>query len=170
MRQFPYSFLALFVLVPSLARTQTIDIEVAAGGHDRMNCPVTLAMPESFHAVRRVALVRKSDGQPIGIQRFGPRQSRKLTWMIHDRLPAGQIRRYQLKAAGAGEVFDDPTQAIAVAVEGLTHVKRRLLHQRMRTGWFSGREGNYQNLVTSGRVATWPTRESSPRGSIEGQR
>lgn len=89
-----------------------VQLEVRAGGHDRENCPVVFPLPAELADTGNLSLVRLSDGKPIAVQRFGPAKSRKIMWMIHDRLKSGERRRYQLTA-----VAQQPTQGDVVRCE-----------------------------------------------------
>lgn len=89
---------ALFIVfaVLSSACAKELRLEVRAGGHDRENCPALFPVPIEMADTKSFSLVRESDGKQIAIQRFGPTKARKLMWIIHDRLEAGDKRYYKL--------------------------------------------------------------------------
>lgn len=100
-----------------------IQIEVRAGGHDRESCPVTVAIPESMTLAKRFRLVRSDTGEAIPVQRFGGPKTRRLMWMIQERLPAGAKRKYSLTAEDGGRqprrvTCDDDGKRITLSVEG----------------------------------------------------
>ena len=75
-----------------------IRLEVRAGGHDRINCPVILPVPDALLDNKSFRLVRESDEQEIAVQRFGAKKNAKLVWVI-DRLEAGSRIRYRLSGS-----------------------------------------------------------------------
>ena len=77
--------------------SNSIYLEVSAGGHDRIHCPVVFALPESMRAAKRFRLLRDPEQTPVAVQKTGRRDAPRITWMIHDRLPGGEKRRYQLQ-------------------------------------------------------------------------
>ena len=100
------SVLVFFALTMTSVVAADIHLEVQAGGHDRENCPVVFALPDELADTNPIFLVRESDGQQIPTQRFGPVNSPKIMWMIHDRLKAGEKRRYEIAVAPHRQVAD----------------------------------------------------------------
>lgn len=76
-----------------------VRLEVRAGGHDREDCPVAVPLPPSLKEASALALIRETDNVEVPIQLLGDHDSRKVMWMIHDRLSSGAKRRYRLTSA-----------------------------------------------------------------------
>jgi len=73
---------------------------VAAGDRDRQDVAVTVELPPSLRGQRSFTLLRQKDSRPIPVQ-FDPAAGRRVAWIIRDKLPAGQVRRYRLAPAAA---------------------------------------------------------------------
>ncbi len=73
-------------------------LELQAGGHARENCPAIWALPDEVSDTDSLTLVRESDGETIPVQRVGPKNAKKIVWMISDRMEAGKRRTYKLSA------------------------------------------------------------------------
>ena len=73
-------------------------LEVTAGEADRDQVPVSLPLPKSFQNHAAFKLSRIDDGALVDVQLDGG-ETLRLVWLLRDRLPAGQTRRYRLTAA-----------------------------------------------------------------------
>lgn len=83
-----------------------VRLEVRAGGHDRVNCPVVMSVPDELADSKSFTLTRESDQSEIAVQRLGWAEHPKLMWMIHDKLPAGEKRTYKLSGAASSKRND----------------------------------------------------------------
>jgi hypothetical protein len=89
-----------------------ITLEVAAGDHDRAGTVVTAELPESMRN-ERLALARLDTGEAVPVQRECGADPRAV-WILRDRLPAGEVRRYRLATAAD----DSPAEAVQVSDDG----------------------------------------------------
>jgi len=118
-----YLCVFVFLLCASNLRAQ-LTLEVHAGGHDRINCPVSFPLPDAWSDTRHFQLVRNSDKKQIQVQRLGWAKSPRVIWMIHDRLAAGEKRSYTLSQANGPPKIkhavrcEDDGAAITVTVGG----------------------------------------------------
>lgn len=87
-----------FVCVLKLHAAPFVDLELAAGDHDRDQTPVTFILPETLSEFQHFELVRASDDQKISVQRFSGKTA-KIGWILKTPLAKGETRRYRLTAA-----------------------------------------------------------------------
>ena len=105
--------LAGLVNVGTAEAASPVILEVAAGDRDREGTVVTAEVPESIEN-ERLALTRLDTGEAVPVQREGGAKAR-VVWILRDKLPAGQVRRYRL-AAPTGE--SPPGEAVQVSDDG----------------------------------------------------
>jgi hypothetical protein len=99
---------------------EPVTLEVAAGGHDRVDSPVAFQLPASLADCRAFTLTRLDNGQVVPVQRE-PGDGARLVWIIRDKLPAGQSRRYRLAprpAEAAAATGDAAAEAVRVEDDG----------------------------------------------------
>lgn len=99
-----YLWVYALLLYSSTLHAQ-LTLEVQAGGHDRIDCPVTFSLPSEWSDTQHFELVRQSDQKQIPVQRLDWAASPRIIWMIHDRLAAGEKRTYTLNKANAAPRF-----------------------------------------------------------------
>jgi hypothetical protein len=87
--------LLLLTACPAIARD--LLIEVAAGAADRVNTPISLALPDSMARARQLTMRELDTARPVDIQVDHGRA----VWILRDRLKAGETRRYRLSEGGA---------------------------------------------------------------------
>ncbi len=96
-RVFPcMAFITLLLLSP-LASGASIDIEVSAGGHDRLATPVVFVLPKSMTKAPCVVLTEVVSDSAVPVQTL-PGKPPRIAWIVRD-LPAGQTRTYRLRTA-----------------------------------------------------------------------
>ncbi len=109
----PIAVLAGLANVGTAEAAGPVTLEVAAGDRDREGTVVAAEVPESMRK-DRLALARLDTGETVPAQRCAAGEAR-LVWIVRDRLPAGEVRRYRL-ATGAGE--SAPSEAVRVNDDG----------------------------------------------------
>jgi len=90
---------------------ETVTVEVAAGDHDREGTLAAVGLPAAMAESASFTLTRLDTGDVVPIQRESGAKAR-VVWIVGDRLPAGEVRRYRL----AGET-GEASAAEAVCVE-----------------------------------------------------
>lgn len=90
--------LAASVGISSLRAAPSVELELAAGDHDRDQTPITFALPETLAEFQHFELVRASDDQKVSVQRF-PGTIARVGWILKTPLGKGETRRYRLTAA-----------------------------------------------------------------------
>ncbi len=78
-------------------------IDVAAGSHDRRDCPVVIDLPEPLAASAWLSLEAAGGNVPVPVQRLTGEPARAV--FLLDELPAGETRSYYLSA---GDPDADP--------------------------------------------------------------
>jgi len=81
--------------LPSATAADAVTLEVAAGEHDREGVVVVAELPPSLRDQDAFTLTRLDTGRPVPVERLSAADPR-LTWILRDRLPAGEVRRYRL--------------------------------------------------------------------------
>lgn len=81
---------------PRAIAQSSVIVDVSAGDMDRANVPITLTLPDEFRGAAGVYVQQLDTGQEIVAQRGVADAT--LTWLLQDRLPRGQSRRYRVIA------------------------------------------------------------------------
>jgi hypothetical protein len=76
----------------------TVALEVAAGECDREGTVVAADVPEALRG-ERLVLKRLDGGRTVPAQ-WEPGEKARLVWIVDEKLPAGEVRRYRPVAAG----------------------------------------------------------------------
>jgi len=105
------AFLAGLACAGRAEAAAPIALEVVAGDWDRQGTVVTAEAPRAWRE-KEVALVRADTEKAVPVQWEGGDEPR-LVWIVREKLPAGQVRRYRLRAGG-GEM----EQAVGVEDDG----------------------------------------------------
>jgi len=97
-----------------------VTLELAAGQWDREGTVVTAKVPAGLRGEEMV-LVRADDGKAVPVQWEDDGEGR-LVWILGEKLPAGQVRRYRLRAGGTAATeavkVDDDGKHLNVSVGG----------------------------------------------------
>jgi hypothetical protein len=80
---------------------ETVVLEVQAGRHERQGTPVFFQLPTTLQSWESFRLTDAASNQPLPVQ-LEPGPKPRLAWIISQRLPAGQARRYRLAPQAAG--------------------------------------------------------------------
>jgi hypothetical protein len=92
---------------------EPVTLELAAGDRDREGVVVAARVPESMRG-EPVALTRLDSNESVPTQ-WDCGHSPRLVWILRDKLPAGEVRRYRL-ARASGE--SDARKAVQVHDDG----------------------------------------------------
>lgn len=107
----------------SAAAHESVILEVLAGERDRDNCVVSCPLPPALANARSLWMQRLDRGISVPVQRTTS-DPREVVWMLQDRLPARQARRYRLSATEFDRdqrppvACSDDGQAITASVRG----------------------------------------------------
>lgn len=71
-------------------------ISLNAGMHDRVNCPVSIELPDNISANKHFKLIQVDSTSPIPVQTARNGSKSTLHWLV-TRLKAGESRQYQLE-------------------------------------------------------------------------
>ena len=102
-------------------------IEVTGGSRDRQNAVVSYQLPDELRSEKAFALTRLDNNQPVDVQvESGP--APRAVWIIRDRLPAGQLRRYRLTPATKNTLASavttrDDTKGLTVKIGNRTALR-----------------------------------------------
>ena len=96
------------------AAEEGVTLEVFAGDHDRHDAVVSVDLPSPLQDSPTLALTRVDTGQSVAVQR-DPSAASRLVWILRDKLPAGQARRYRLTA---GTDAPSPDEKVRVDDDG----------------------------------------------------
>lgn len=120
----PRSFRVLVLLAPLTlsAASKGIVLEVDSGAYDRANTPVVFQLPESLGKQQHFMLTELDTKRAVDVQVDRGR----ILWIIRDKLPAGQTRRYRLAAVSGKH---QPPAAVTADDDG----KRLLIKIANRT-------------------------------------
>jgi hypothetical protein len=88
---------------PARAADNVVQLDVAAGDHDRSRTPVSVEIPESLRAAPRVALFREDTGAEVNLQQL-PRDPSRGMFILDEPLPAGASRRYRLQVGSLAQI------------------------------------------------------------------
>jgi hypothetical protein len=96
----PYLGLLLCFAVRTASASESIEIEVAAGQHDRENTPVFVSLPPTMRDAPALSLsqIDASADVPVQILRNEEPQA---VWILREKLPTGAVRRYRLETTDA---------------------------------------------------------------------
>ena len=113
------SLAATLRLTPA-ATPKGVLIEVDAGAHDRQNTPVFYELPEDLRSQKAFTLKRLDNNQSVDVQVESGLVPRAV-WIIRDKLPSGQARRYRLtpadkSASKAAVTTEDDAKCLAVKI------------------------------------------------------
>jgi hypothetical protein len=103
---------------PGATAAESAVLEVAAGDLDRENVVVTAEVPESMRELPGFSLMRLDTARPVPVQ-LGGAEEPCLVWILRDKLPAGQVRRYRLTPpagptpSGGAEVIQSSERLVA---------------------------------------------------------
>jgi hypothetical protein len=94
--------LALVLSAVGFARgadgTEAVTLAVSAGATDREGTLVLAELPAALRDCRQLTLSRVDTGQSLPVQ-VDRTEKTRVAWIVQDRLPADQSRRYRLAAA-----------------------------------------------------------------------
>jgi hypothetical protein len=91
----------LFVITCGGAQAQDfVVVEVAAGQHDRENIPIFVSLPPSMRGAAGLSLTQVDGNKQVAVQILSA-EDPQAVWILREKLPAGQKRRYQLEATNA---------------------------------------------------------------------
>lgn len=74
-----------------------VDLELAAGDHDRDQTPIAFLLPKKLAEFQHFKLVCTADAREVPVQRY-PGKTAKIGWVLQRPLGKGETRRYQLTA------------------------------------------------------------------------
>jgi hypothetical protein len=114
------SFRVLALLTPLAlsAASKGMVLEVDGGAYDRGNTPVVFQLPESLRKQQHFMLTELDTKRAVDVQVDRGR----ILWIIRDKLPAGQTRRYRLAAVSgkhqlpAAVTADDDGQRLLIKI------------------------------------------------------
>src|SRR5690606_7401784 len=101
-------------LLATTYAVEPLQLEVAAGAHDREQTPISLKLPESWKNVSHARLTT-SGGQQVPVQ-LDRSASPHAVWLLESKLPAGAKRHYRLEALDASS--DTPDESVTVEDTG----------------------------------------------------
>ena len=126
-RLIPQLAVVALVLISSSPRgraAEAVTLEVAAGEHDRQDTIVVSELPEALRDTKVFRLARLDNGVALPVQ-WVPGVKPQVAWIVREKLPAGQSRRYRLVAAGnlldkfgGGVTVDDDGRRLLVRSGG----------------------------------------------------
>jgi len=111
------SLAAAAALVTGSAAAASIELQLAAGDHDREQTPVQFALPASLAKFEDFKLTRVSDGASIPVQRYRTGKKPKVGWILQEALKAGETRRYRLEGL-TQPPFPAPRDQVTVEDDG----------------------------------------------------
>lgn len=100
-----------------------VEVEVAAGGHDRHGTVVAFDLPDILRDSRSLMLMRIDTGRTVPVQ-IDRTSDPRAVWIIRDKLQAGGTRRYRLSSAAVqsstkdGVRIEDDGRRLWVKVRG----------------------------------------------------
>jgi len=105
-----------------LVAGEPIVLEVRGGARDRSGAVASVELPPALRDAPGLSLARLDTGEPVDAQR-DPVAPSRLVWIVDEKLPAGQSRRYRLSAsdgprAEANVAVDDDGKQLRVSVAG----------------------------------------------------
>ena len=83
------------ILTTAAHAAETWVLEVQAGKYDRLQTPLSVDAPQQTDPQRKWTLTRCDRSEQILVQQVGGR----LYWILAEKLPAGESRRYQLESS-----------------------------------------------------------------------
>ena len=75
----------------------SVELELAAGEHDRDQTPVQFKLPVELAKFDAFKLTRVSDGGIVPVQRYRGGKQARVGWIVQRELKAGKTRRYRLE-------------------------------------------------------------------------
>ncbi len=97
--------LAVFIAHPCVA-AESGTLEVVAGDLDRESALVATDVPQSLRSYQQFTLTRIDNDQSIPVQ-VQPGENPRIVWILRDKLPAGEARRYRLAPKTDGPAAKD---------------------------------------------------------------
>lgn len=90
----------ILIACGSVLARESIVIEVAAGQQDRENTPIFVPLPQPMWGAAALTLTRIDTNVAVAVQIL-PSEEPHAVWLLREKLPAGQKRRYRLEATDA---------------------------------------------------------------------
>ena len=105
------------VLTAGVAAAAVVELELAAGDHDRDQTPIQFVVPESLARFEDLKLTRVTDGASVPVQRHLKGKKPKAAWILQRPLKAGATRRYRLEGLEQPP-FPAPRDQVTVEDDG----------------------------------------------------